>query len=905
MGDSLFQITGVSSGIDWGAIIEKSIEAAKKPATKWQSKIDTLEVKKTLYQQLSSEFYKLRNTLTPLKLESTYLAKAAEFSVYSPAGADASSIVKATPKTSAAIAAWDLDIQQIAKTQRHISAKTNDPSAALNIEGSFRIMADERWTTIKIEKGDTIRDINQKLQKSKDQFGNSMPITAQLIDNRLVIDSLNPGLNQKDTKTLEPITMSDSNLMYLPRAGLNYSKTDSNGDPVQSSYPPQLLSVSSGNTTYIEGTDYTYDADKGLITWLTGSGTKRPAVGDDVDLLYVKDTEVTRGSGNRDLLPAMPSGASYHADTRIDIFKSGGGKYTQKEIGQSDNNWDYEIDPVTEEIVWNTSTTTGNTLPASGDKYTIRIGAQSNYSTSQNKFYLEADDMSANSVLAKLGFITVDEGTGNWEYTKGSVTEAQDAKLTINGVPVTRQTNTIEDLIADVTLELKGEGKVSMNITQDAQKAVESMQAFIDQYNAVMQWVNDYLNQKGEASNPLDESENALSELLNNTKGKTIFGPLHGDQLLWSIKNQMRNMIANPITTFSGTLNSKKFLHPAEALSMQGAFYINVGGMSAKINVSKDDSLEDIRNKLQEATNGVGTEKGGGLPSSDKLKSLGLDVAIQDGQLVIKTSKVTSGTTERSPDTLSRTAGQNFDYLTFVPESASPVSGVLTVSQGNKVYVEGKDFRVAKEENSDGVIQSKIVWLDGGSAPKTGETYNVGYKYNASAITYNFIADSGSSSSSGYTRSLSELGLHQDASKILLSRYGITTESTDYGKSGLLEFDSDKFFAALKDDPKTVSTVMTSFMRDVMDSYIGNLVDSTNVVVGSTVVTKGRVATELKAIDTEIGNLNTQITKLEKSLEQKQTAMYKRYTDMEQAIQKMNAQLSSMTQYFNNTSGKK
>ncbi len=900
MGDSLFQVTGISSGIDWGSIIDKTIEAAKKPATQWQNKIDTLEVKKTLYQQLSSEFYKLRNTLTPLKLESTYLAKTAEFAVRTPAGADPASIVKATVKTDAAISSWDLDIQQIARTQRHISGRVSDPSAALNLEGKFRIMADERWTTIEIEKGDTIRTINQKLQNAKDQFGNSMPITAQLVDNRLVIDSLNGGLNNTGVKTLEPITMSDSDLMYLPRAGMNYSK-----DPAeQTSYPPQLLSVSSGSTTYIEGVDYTYDASKGLITWKTGAGTKRPSTGEDADILYMKDTEVTYGGTGVDSLPHMPSGAAYDPGTRVDIYKSDGKKYTQATkadvLASTAGNWDYYVDYTTEEIVWNTNpgTRASATIPGSGDKYTIRIGAQSDYATSQNKFYMEADDMTSNSILAKLGFITMDDN-GDWLYPEGGYIEAQDAKLKVNGVPITRQTNTIDDIVANVTLELKGEGKLTMDITQDAQKAVDGVQAFIDQYNQVMTWINTYVNEKSDKKTTTDD-EDHLSSLIQNSKGNTVFGLLHGDQLLWSIKNQMRNLMANPITTLSGTLNSKKFLHPAEALSMQGAFYINVGGMSAKINVSKTDSLEDIQKKLQQATNAVASESGA-LPPSPK--SLGLNVTIQDGQLVISTAKTTSTSTQLSSKPL-RSKTEKYDYLPVVTESASPVSGVLAVYQGNTMYEEGKDFRVTREENSSGVIQSKIVWLDGGKAPKTGEYYNVEYGYNGSAISYSFIEDSSSTPGGGYSRSLSELGLHQDSSKILLSKFGITTESTDYGKSGLLEFDSDKFFEALKEDPKAVSTVMTSFMRDIMDTYIGNLVDSTSIVVGSSVVTKGRVATQLNAIDTEIGTLNKQITKLEKSLEQKQAAMYKRYTDMEQAIQKLNAQMSSMSQYFNNASSK-
>jgi hypothetical protein len=38
MSDSLFQVTGVSSGIAWDEIISKIVESGKKPAAQWQTR---------------------------------------------------------------------------------------------------------------------------------------------------------------------------------------------------------------------------------------------------------------------------------------------------------------------------------------------------------------------------------------------------------------------------------------------------------------------------------------------------------------------------------------------------------------------------------------------------------------------------------------------------------------------------------------------------------------------------------------------------------------------------------------------------------------------------------------------------------------------------------------------------
>ncbi|MDR1966512.1 MAG: flagellar hook protein, partial [Synergistaceae bacterium] len=139
MSDSLFQVSGVSSGIAWDEIISKIVENGKKPATQWQTKIDTLEVKKTLYQELQSEFNKLRNTLTKLRLESAYKSKTAEFAVYSPSGGDAKNIVSATINNDAELTWWDIGVENLATSQRHISGRFDSVSEALGISGKFRI----------------------------------------------------------------------------------------------------------------------------------------------------------------------------------------------------------------------------------------------------------------------------------------------------------------------------------------------------------------------------------------------------------------------------------------------------------------------------------------------------------------------------------------------------------------------------------------------------------------------------------------------------------------------------------------------------------------------------------------------------------------------------------------------
>ncbi|GHV53797.1 hypothetical protein FACS1894216_12480 [Synergistales bacterium] len=994
MAETPFQVTGVASGIGWDEIINKMLTQARKPEVQWQSKIDTLSYKKTLYQQLSSQFFTMRSTLTKLKLTSTYKSKVAEFTIASPPGASSDSIVKATPTADAEIAQWKIKVEQTAVAQQQYSIKADDPAAALGFAGAFRIHVGSQVTTIDITADDTIRTINNKIGKATDQNGNALLVTAKLIDNRLVLESAESGLDYTGYKSSETLTMSDQfavkkasdptkiegYYMYLPRAA--------NG-----AYPERLFSVagtdsSGGTLQYLEGQDYVYDSATGTIEWITvdypGASTtvqhRRPGVGTQVTVMYNADLAINRAyitgtvptwSGLTDSVPSLPSGEPFDfahsffkvTDSKNRTFTGGfteippaganppipvpDGAPLYNEVNPADParwaEWDdfsIGINPDTQqtELTWNYNkfrwqaveqlTNEGQTvdeasinaraktlMPSEGNGYALSITQgsygstppsagyhppladwkETEYGTNINEFYLEEIDPATGkpatlgdaSVLVRLGFFG--KNSTNTGYEAKNLTEAQNAIFTLNGITIERNTNTIEDVIANVKLELTGKGDVTMNITQDATTAIEGIEAFIEAYNQTMLWITDALSEQY-TSNNVDESDDYMQNLLSASKGKTVFGLLHGDQLLWSIKNQMRGLMSNPVKTLSNGIASRKILHPAVPMDLTGSFYITMAGQTARINVERNDSLEAIQRKISNATN---------MDSSDGSSASGAGMKFvvkvrDDGSLSITADPAASFPSTRS-DTIIRNSANtgSYDYLSYTVIDTPPTNGVITVKDGTRTYEEGADYRISKSEDKNGVIQNRIEWLPGGRSPAQGRSYNVAYTYDPTAISIEQIPGSGD---------LSFLDLHADISSVLLSSYGITTEADDFGKSGLLEFDSDKLFEAIKSDPATVSNVMTTFFRE-MDTYIGSLVDSTPVLVAGTVVTKGRIANAMTSLDNEVTTLNAQITKLEAQLAQRQTSLYKQYTDMELAIQKLNAQMSSVAQFFANTSG--
>ena len=124
--------------------------------------------------------------------------------------------------------------------------------------------------------------------------------------------------------------------------------------------------------------------------------------------------------------------------------------------------------------------------------------------------------------LAELTFDPDAPAPGSPVY---QVQAAQDAKLTFNGLEVTRSSNTIEDLIPGVTLSLQSAkpGQTStLSVQRDDSALTQAMQEFVDAYNAV---------------------NNTLYTLTYYDPESKTAGPLSGDSALRTIQSQLRNTL--------------------------------------------------------------------------------------------------------------------------------------------------------------------------------------------------------------------------------------------------------------------------------------------------------------------------------------------------------------------------
>ncbi|HIH7550843.1 TPA: flagellar filament capping protein FliD [Yersinia enterocolitica] len=111
---------------------------------------------------------------------------------------------------------------------------------------------------------------------------------------------------------------------------------------------------------------------------------------------------------------------------------------------------------------------------------------------------------------------------------------AEDAALTVNGVAITRQSNTITDAPQGVTLTLKAKTKTSepetLNITRDNTAMKTAIQTWVDAYNS-LQTTFGSLTQYTAVEQGKDQSTNN--------------GALVGDGTLRSIQTQLKSQLAS------------------------------------------------------------------------------------------------------------------------------------------------------------------------------------------------------------------------------------------------------------------------------------------------------------------------------------------------------------------------
>ena len=486
-------------------------------------------------------------------------------------------------------------------------------------------------------------------------------------------------------------------------------------------------------------------------------------------------------------------------------------------------------------------------LPTAGSSYTVE------YTGNMNMFSF---DDNGDGMLGLLF-----DANGDSKDTEG-----QDAQIKINDGGVrTYSSNTItfgdSDTVFDedgnivsmtgLTLNIKGPGKVQIEVSQDAERAVTALQDYIDTYNELMDWINIKLNEK-----TVDESKKAT---MSGDDFRMKWGLVYGDRLLSGTKNKLRDISSftqaiafqsrTGRETLYGTLGDAGFRGDgAFTIRLGGAKStitvdirlpdgslkkeeINTGGFAVQVNLSENDTLENAAEKINEALKYSYTSDALGAPYYQSVPVYGAD-----------------GTTIIGHENK------------LISPSQEIVMGTAAVKNGSIVLTSG---------------------------------------FNTAGSEIPLMVQDGSGT-------LKYLGLNDRYT--MLSQIGISTGSSSgsigvNAKTGILEFDTDKFMEALTADADAVSDLLVSNMKE-MDKYLTSLASSAQYEFAPGVVgIQGRVASAINQLQQEINGINKYLSDADRRLEAKADALSRSFSAAEVAISKLSQQAEWLAGVTSSLSG--
>ncbi|EAI8646017.1 hypothetical protein BBI62_00155 [Campylobacter lari] len=139
-------------------------------------------------------------------------------------------------------------------------------------------------------------------------------------------------------------------------------------------------------------------------------------------------------------------------------------------------------------------------------------------------------DSKATSLLSSKFGITLDTSTPqgyNIQDSTNHIQKGMDAIFSVDGVKMSRPTNTITDIGTDITLELKQKGEITFNVSQDTEALAQSLESLATAYNDLMINLN--------AATKYDPDA--------GTKGNFV-----GVSEIYNIKSEINNILLQTIT---------------------------------------------------------------------------------------------------------------------------------------------------------------------------------------------------------------------------------------------------------------------------------------------------------------------------------------------------------------------
>jgi flagellar hook-associated protein 2 len=202
------------------------------------------------------------------------------------------------------------------------------------------------------------------------------------------------------------------------------------------------------------------------------------------------------------------------------------------------------------------------------------------------RLMISGDETGATNTITIDAGTTLD-GTGSTvDFTASSFVEnksAADADFTVDGLQISRSSNSVSDVIEGVSINLKKEGSsATVTVAADNESIKEQIEDFVSSYNEIMSFLSTNM---------------AYDEATGER------GILSGEGTARNIQNRIRDIVSTSVSELSGSLSTLAEIGITTNYKT-GNLELNGSVLDAKLG----SSLDDVADIFKDSTNGIATQ---------------------------------------------------------------------------------------------------------------------------------------------------------------------------------------------------------------------------------------------------------------------------------------------------------
>jgi len=624
-------VSGLGSGIDWQSIVDQLMQIEHQPINRIQQRQSEYKQKVKLWQDINTKITTLRSASETLRSSDAF----AKFS----SSLSSSSSTKPEDKLNvslddnAAPGTYDITINQVAQKQKISSKSFSTKDESLNLSGEMLI----NGQVISIDTTDTLQNIRTKINNAN-SGENATKVSASILqssdnDFRLVLTSEESGSEGFDllagdgNSLIQDLGLTSSTTSLRTQTS-DGAKSDGFQNASEAVGSALGLSNAQSGTVQIGGQAINIDLSTDSLVDIAGkidaaTGLSASVVSEEdsdgntvyrVDVSgstdFVDSNNILQTLGfventfqdinevhSSDVANSATAAAGGGAITSASTFGSINTGSDSNDITNGDTisitgtdhngnaiNSTFTITDKATNTVNDFLTNIENAFGGSGnvDVY-ISDGTDGNTSGT-----LVLQDLVAGDSQMTIDVVSNNEGGGTLNFgTMAAATEGrsmelqagQNASLSVDGVVISRSSNTINDAIEGVNLDVLSADTgttVTVNVSRDVAAIKKEVNRFISAYNDINATIGQQFR---------------FSE--ENGPG----GPLFGDGTLRSVQNDIRNVIVQQVQNITGSYTT---------LGMVGINLDNEGKLSLD-DSTFTDAIQTNFQDVQDLFIGTGT----------------------------------------------------------------------------------------------------------------------------------------------------------------------------------------------------------------------------------------------------------------------------------------------------------